>query len=212
MSTDETRNDQQPTQEESAEQQEQPREAADQAEQAPEAEDRATPQEGSEGEVAELREQLAEQKEQVLRAKAEMQNVRRRSELDVQKAHKFGTEKLIKELLPVVDSLEKAIESTRDDEVANEKVVTRIREGVDMTLNMLLTNLEKFNVKQINPVGEPFDPQLHEAMSMVPSQEAEPNSVIAVMQKGYTLNDRLVRPAMVMVAKAPEGGKVDEKA
>lgn len=211
MSTDETRNDQQPTQEESAEQQEQPREAADQTE-APETEDRATPQEGSEGEVAELREQLAEQKEQVLRAKAEMQNVRRRSELDVQKAHKFGTEKLIKELLPVVDSLEKAIESTRDDEVANEKVVTRIREGVDMTLNMLLTNLEKFNVKQINPVGEPFDPQLHEAMSMVPSQEAEPNSVIAVMQKGYTLNDRLVRPAMVMVAKAPEGGNVDEKA
>ncbi|MDX1587494.1 MAG: nucleotide exchange factor GrpE [Oleiphilaceae bacterium] len=216
MSTDETRNDQQQAQEESASQDEQVKETkeAAQSEQASGESAAETPQEGSAGELEALRSQLAEQKEQVLRAKAEMQNVRRRSELDVQKAHKFGTEKLIKEILPVVDSLEKAIESTRDEEVANEEVVTRIREGVDMTLNLLLSNLEKFNVKQINPVGEPFDPQLHEAMSMVPSREAEPNSVIAVMQKGYTLNDRLVRPAMVMVARAPEpeGGNVDEKA
>ena len=161
-----------------------------------------------------LEDQLEKYKEEVLRAKAEMQNIRRRSEIDVEKAHKFALEKFVKELLPVLDSLEKAVESTEGHEVQNEEVVARIKEGVDMTLDMFTRALEKFNVKQINPVGEPFDPQQHEAMSMVPSAEAEPNTVIAVMQKGYTLNDRVVRPAMVMVAKAPEpeGGNVDEQA
>lgn len=163
---------------------------------------------------AALQEQLEQYKEEVLRAKAEMQNIRRRSEIDVEKAHKFALEKFVKELLPVLDSLEKAVESTEGHEVQSEEVVTRIKEGVDMTLDMFTRALEKFNVRQINPVGEPFDPQQHEAMSMVPSAEAEPNTVIAVMQKGYTLNDRVVRPAMVMVAKAPEpeGGNVDEQA
>ncbi|MYL27337.1 MULTISPECIES: nucleotide exchange factor GrpE [Halomonadaceae] len=166
------------------------------------------------GEVAQLREQLEEQKEEVLRAKAEMQNIRRRAEIDVEKAHKFGTEKFVKELLPVVDSLEKAVESAQNQEVQNEEVVSRIKEGVDMTLDMFIGALSKFNVEQINPVGEPFDPQRHEAMSMVPSNEAEPNTVIAVMQKGYLLHERVVRPAMVMVAKADDsgGGNVDEQA
>ncbi|KAA8983640.1 nucleotide exchange factor GrpE [Halospina sp. K52047b] len=166
------------------------------------------------GEVAQLREQLEEQKEEVLRAKAEMQNIRRRAEIDVEKAHKFGTEKFVKELLPVVDSLEKAVESAQNQEVQNEEVVSRIKEGVDMTLDMFIGALSKFNVEQINPVGEPFDPQKHEAMSMVPSNEAEPNTVIAVMQKGYLLHERVVRPAMVMVAKADDsgGGNVDEQA
>lgn len=166
------------------------------------------------GEVAQLREQLEEQKEEVLRAKAEMQNIRRRAEIDVEKAHKFGTEKFVKELLPVVDSLEKAVESAQNQEVQNEEVVSRIKEGVDMTLDMFIGALSKFNVEQINPVGEPFDPQKHEAMSMVPSNEAEPNTVIAVMQKGYLLHERVVRPAMVMVAKADDsgGGSVDEQA
>ena len=165
-------------------------------------------------EVAQLREQLEEQKEEVLRAKAEMQNIRRRADIDVEKAHKFGTEKFVKELLPVVDSLEKAVESAQNQEVQNEEVVSRIKEGVDMTLDMFIGALSKFNVEQINPVGEPFDPQKHEAMSMVPSNEAEPNTVIAVMQKGYLLHDRVVRPAMVMVAKADDsgGGNVDEQA
>lgn len=160
-----------------------------------------------------LEQQLESYKEELMRAKAEMQNIRRRSEIDVEKAHKFALEKFVKELLPVLDSLEKAVESTEGHEVHNEEVVTRIKEGVDMTLDMFTRAMEKFNVQQINPVGEPFDPQQHEAMSMVPSAEAEPNSVIAVMQKGYTLNDRVVRPAMVMVAKAPEpeGGNVDEQ-
>ncbi|TDT43582.1 molecular chaperone GrpE [Halospina denitrificans] len=160
-----------------------------------------------------LEQQLESYKEELMRAKAEMQNIRRRSEIDVEKAHKFALEKFVKELLPVLDSLEKAVESTEGHEVHNEEVVTRIKEGVDMTLDMFTRAMEKFNVQQINPVGEPFDPQQHEAMSMVPSAEAEPNSVIAVMQKGYTLNGRVVRPAMVMVAKAPEpeGGNVDEQ-
>ena len=158
--------------------------------------------------------QAEKYKEELMRAKAEMQNIRRRSEIDVEKAHKFALEKFVKELLPVLDSLEKAVESTEGHEVHNEEVVTRIKEGVDMTLDMFTRAMEKFNVEQINPVGEPFDPQQHEAMSMVPSAEAEPNTVIAVMQKGYTLNGRVVRPAMVMVAKAPEseGGNVDEQA
>lgn len=165
-------------------------------------------------EVTQLREQLEQQKEEVLRTKAEMQNIRRRAEIDVEKAHKFGTEKFVKELLPVVDSLEKAVESAQNQEVQNEEVVSRIKEGVDMTLDMFIGALSKFNVEQINPVGEPFDPQKHEAMSMVPSNEAEPNTVIAVMQKGYLLHERVVRPAMVMVAKADDsgGGNVDEQA
>ncbi|MFO7786393.1 MAG: nucleotide exchange factor GrpE [Halospina sp.] len=187
---------------------------AEEAEPAPGAGEEAASAGSGDDEVAQLREQLQEQKEEVLRAKAEMQNIRRRAEIDVEKAHKFGTEKFVKELLPVVDSLEKAVESAQNQEVQNEEVVSRIKEGVDMTLEMFTGALSKFNVEQINPVGEPFDPQKHEAMSMVPSNEAEPNTVIAVMQKGYLLHDRVVRPAMVMVAKTDDsgGGNVDEQA
>ncbi|WP_077529462.1 nucleotide exchange factor GrpE [Vreelandella utahensis] len=187
---------------------------AEEAEPAPGAGEETASAGSGDDEVAQLREQLQEQKEEVLRAKAEMQNIRRRAEIDVEKAHKFGTEKFVKELLPVVDSLEKAVESAQNQEVQNEEVVSRIKEGVDMTLEMFTGALSKFNVEQINPVGEPFDPQKHEAMSMVPSNEAEPNTVIAVMQKGYLLHDRVVRPAMVMVAKADDsgGGNVDEQA
>lgn len=186
----------------------------DDAEPAPGASEEAASEQGGDDEVTQLREQLEEQKEEVLRTKAEMQNIRRRAEIDVEKAHKFGTEKFVKELLPVVDSLEKAVESAQNQDVQNEEAVSRIKEGVDMTLDMFLGALSKLSVEQVNPVGDPFDPQKHEAMSMVPSNEAEPNTVIAVMQKGYLLHERVVRPAMVMVAKAeePEGGNVDEQA
>ncbi|CAN0604433.1 unnamed protein product, partial [Ectocarpus sp. 12 AP-2014] len=92
------------------------------------------------------------------------------------------------------------------------ELVASIREGVEMTLNLFMNSLKKFNVAQLNPVGEPFDPQLHEAMSMVPAPDAEPNSVVAVVQKGYTLNERLVRPAMVVVAQASNAPKIDEQA
>lgn len=158
--------------------------------------------------VAALEEELNEAREQVLRAQAEMQNVRRRADIDVEKAHKFALEKFVKELLPVVDSLEKSVENSTGDS----ELIVRLREGVEMTLNMMLSSLGKFNVKQLDPMGEPFDPQMHEAMSMVPSPDVEPNTVVGVMQKGYTLNERLVRPAMVMISRPGDVPIVDEKA
>ncbi|SNB59326.1 molecular chaperone GrpE [Marinobacter sp. es.042] len=162
-------------------------------------------------EVEALQAQVQEFQEQILRSQAEMQNVRRRAEIDVEKAHKFALEKFVKELLPVADSLEKAVESTEGHDESGE-LVASIREGVEMTLSLFMSSLKKFNVEQINPVGEPFDPQHHEAMSMVPAPDAEPNSVVAVVQKGYLLNGRVVRPAMVVVAKAEDAPKIDEQA
>lgn len=144
-----------------------------------------------------LAEEVAALKDQAVRVQAEMQNVRRRAEMDVEKAHKFGVEKFAKELLPVIDSLEKAIEAEK--ETGNE--TGPLREGVEMTLSMLLGGVQKFHLEQVDPVGQPFDPALHEAMSMVDAPDAESNTVIAAMQKGYTLSGRLIRPAMVMVAK-----------
>lgn len=169
------------------------------------------PETSSDSEIEALKAQVQEFQEQMLRSQAEMQNVRRRAEIDVEKAHKFALEKFVKELLPVADSLEKAVESTEGHEDAGE-LVASIREGVEMTLNLFMNSLRKFNVEQLNPIGEPFDPQQHEAMSMVPSPDAEPNSVVAVVQKGYMLNERLVRPAMVVVAKAEDAPKIDEQA
>ena len=162
-------------------------------------------------EVEALQAQVQEFQEQMLRSQAEMQNVRRRAEIDVEKAHKFALEKFVKELLPVADSLEKAVESTEGHDESGE-LVASIREGVEMTLSLFMSSLKKFNVEQINPVGAPFDPQHHEAMSMVPAPDAELNSVVAVVQKGYLLNGRVVRPAMVVVAKAEDAPKIDEQA
>lgn len=178
------------------------------------AEEQASEEQVAAGEGSELdtlKAQLQEYQDQALRAQAEMQNVRRRAELDVEKAHKFALEKFVKELLPVADSLEKAVESTEGNEESGE-LVASMRQGVEMTLSLFLGSLKKFNVEQLNPVGEPFDPQQHEAMSMVPAPDAEPNSVVAVVQKGYLLNGRVVRPAMVVVAKAESAPKIDEQA
>ncbi|WP_456268389.1 nucleotide exchange factor GrpE [Kushneria sp. AK178] len=147
------------------------------------------------GRVAELEQQLAEAKDQQVRAAAEAQNARRRAEQDADKAKKFALEKFVKELLPVVDSLEKGLESMSED------VSETHREGVSMTLKLQLDVLNKFGVEQIDPHGEPFDPQYHEAMTQVANPEMDPNTVMDVMQKGYTLNGRLVRPAMVVVSK-----------
>ena len=135
-------------------------------------------------------------KDQMLRIQAEAQNVRRRAEQDVEKAHKFGVEKFANEMLPIVDSLERAIEAFGDDEA-----LKPMREGVEMTMNMFLSGLDKFEMKQVNPKGEMFDPALHQAMSMIPVPDTAANTVVEVMQKGYTLHGRLVRPAMVIVAK-----------
>ncbi|MCK7547412.1 nucleotide exchange factor GrpE [Marinobacter koreensis] len=201
MSTDEKRN----------EQVDELKEATEAAAEEAQAREDAEASEGEVSEVEALKAQVQEFQEQMLRSQAEMQNVRRRAEIDVEKAHKFALEKFVKELLPVADSLEKAVESAEGHQDAGD-VVASIREGVEMTLNLLMNSLKKFNVEQLNPVGEPFDPQQHEAMSMVPAPDAEPNSVVAVVQKGYLLNGRVVRPAMVMVAKAEGAPKVDEQA
>lgn len=151
--------------------------------------------------VEHLLEELEAARDASLRAKAEAQNARRRAEQEVEKARKFALERFTGELLPVVDNLERALESS----VAGGDEVKAITDGVDLTLKGFLDALKKFNVEQINPAGEPFDPQMHQAMSMVESADAEPNSVLHVMQKGYTLSGRLIRPAMVMVSKAAEG-------
>lgn len=150
-------------------------------------------------EIEDLVGQLTLANEQVLRANAEAQNARRRAEQDVEKAHKFGQEKLINDLLPVVDNLERAIESVDSD---NEQFKA-VLEGIELTLKSFMDTLTRHKVEAINPVGEPFDPQLHQAMTMIESPDAEPNTVLNVFQKGYSLQGRLVRPAMVVVSKAP---------
>ncbi|CAI8194646.1 MAG: Protein GrpE [Marinobacterium sp. xm-d-530] len=145
--------------------------------------------------IAELQKQLSELEP---RAQAEIANQRRRAEVEVDKARKFAVEKFAEELLPVIDSLERAIEASQ----VEDEVVKPLREGVEMTHKMFIDGVAKFNLEVINPEGEAFNPEHHQAMSMVEAEGAAPNSVIAVMQKGYLLNGRLVRPAMVMVAKA----------
>ncbi len=160
-------------------------------------------------ELEKAQEEIAKLKDQYIRTEAEMANLRRRVEKDVENAHKFGQEKLSKELLTVADNLERAVQSTEGD-MAD---VTSIREGVELTLRGLMDVFGKFNIDIVDPHGEPFDPQQHQAMSMVENNEVEPNTVIAVMQKGYLLHGRLIRPAMVMVSKgAANASKIDEKA
>jgi len=144
--------------------------------------------------INELQKQLAELEP---RAQAEIANQRRRAEGEVDKARKFAIEKFAEELLPVIDSLERAIEASQ----VEDEVVKPLREGVEMTHKMFIDGVAKFNLEVINPEGEAFNPEHHQAMSMVEAEGAAPNSVIAVMQKGFLLNGRLVRPAMVMVAK-----------
>lgn len=151
-------------------------------------------------ELEELREELDKLRDAALRAQADAQNTKRRAEQDVEKARKFALERFSGELLPVVDNLERALESASADDEA----IKPIAEGVELTLKSFLDVLRKFQVEPLDPVGEPFDPQQHQAMSMIENPDAEPNTVLTVMQKGYTLNGRLVRPAMVMVSKAPE--------
>lgn len=140
----------------------------------------------------------AEAKDLALRAQAEAENVRRRAQRDVEHAHKFALERFAGELLPVIDSLEKSVEAA-----AGETDVGAIAEGIELSLKLALGAMEKSGLTQVDPVGEPFDPEFHEAMSMIESADAEPGSVLEVLQKGYTLNGRLVRAAMVLVAKEP---------
>ena len=135
---------------------------------------------------------------QVLRMQAELENTRRRAAADVEKAHKFALDRFAQELLPVKDSLEMGLAAA---EGSDHEIAEKLREGTELTLKMFTGVLEKFGVKEVNPLGQPFNPELHQAMTMQPSEEYAPNTVTLVMQKGYTLNDRLIRPAMVMVSK-----------
>ena len=155
--------------------------------------------EGEQEAVARLEAEVIEARDQALRAQADAQNAARRAEQEVEKARKFALEGFAKELLPVVDNLERALEAASGDDEA----VKAIAEGVDLTLKSFQGALGKFHIEALDPLGEPFDPNLHQAMSMVENGDVEPNTVIAVMMKGYTLNGRLLRPAMVMVSKAP---------
>ena len=137
-------------------------------------------------------------RDELLRVQAEMQNLRRRTEQDIEKAHKFGQEKFSTELLAVMDNLERSAAAA---EASEDEAVQAIKEGVELTLKGFMDCFTRFNIEAVDPLGEPFDPQLHQAMSIQESPDAEPNSVIAVMQKGYTLHGRVIRPAMVMVSK-----------
>jgi len=147
-------------------------------------------------EAAEAR--AAESLDQLLRTKAEMENLRRRTQRDLENAHKFALEKFALELLSVKDSLELGLQAASQEGADVEK----LREGTEMTSNMLSNVFEKFDLVEVNPLNQPFDAELHQAMTMQENPEVEPNTVMAVMQKGYTLNERLLRPAMVVVSKA----------
>ncbi len=137
-------------------------------------------------------------REQSLRAQAEAQNARRRAEQDVEKAHKYGLEKIVNDLLPVVDNLERALAAID----ATNEFLAPVAEGIQLTLKSFIDALARHQVVPVDPQGEPFDPQFHEAVSAIPNSQVEPNTVINVFQKGYTLHGRLVRPAMVVVARA----------
>ncbi|MEM9601667.1 MAG: nucleotide exchange factor GrpE [Pseudomonadota bacterium] len=143
-----------------------------------------------------------EQAALALRLHADMENLRKRSARDVENAHKFALEKFANELLPVRDSLEMGLEAAQQDDAD----LQRIQEGTDLTLKMLVSAMDKFQLVAVDPTGEAFDPERHQAMTLQESAEHAPNTVLAVMQKGYTLNDRLLRPALVMVSKAADSG------
>lgn len=149
-----------------------------------------------EEEISEAEQQLTEAQDKLIRAHAEMENIRRRAERDVANAHKYALEKFVSSLLPVVDSLEQALQHSFDNDAAK-----AIHEGIELTMKMFLDTLQKIGVEQINPVNDNFNPQFHEAMSMIDHPDAEPNTVVEVFQKGYLLNGRLVRPARVIVVR-----------
>jgi len=137
--------------------------------------------------------------DQLVRTKAEVDNLRKRQTRELEIAHKFALERFAGELLPVLDSMELGLSHARDADTD----LTKLIEGNKLTLKLFSDTLEKFNIVQINPEGEPFDPELHQAMSMQPREDLPPNTVVTVIQKGYSLNGRLVRPAMVIVSQAP---------
>lgn len=173
--------------------------AEDAAQQAEEALENA--QETVQDDIAALLEEAKAEaqkhKDMALRVQADMENLRRRTRLDVESAHKYALEKFVNALIPAMDSMEMGMEAAAKEGATIES----ISEGVDMTFKQLLDVLQTFNVERVDPTGEKFDPQLHEAMTMIPSPDHESNTVVDTIQKGYTLNERLVRAARVIVAQ-----------
>ncbi len=168
--------------------------------------DAEQPQADAEPQVAveELAQELAKAQatikdywDQIMRLNAEIDNNRKRAQRDIEHAHKYAISNLIESLLPVTDSMELGLDASQADTAS----LDSIREGMTMTLNMFQQTLEKNGVQTVDPLGQKFNPEHHQAMSMQEDAEAEPNTVLTVMQKGYLLNDRLVRPAMVVVSK-----------
>jgi molecular chaperone GrpE len=175
--------------------------------------------ESVETDVAELQKQLEQAQQQAnenwdkaLRIQAEMENLKRRVHKDLDDERKFGISKFAKELLTVIDSLELGLQAANNDGWSVEK----LREGSELTIRQFESVFAKFNIETVSPMGQPFNPELHQAMSIQPADNVEPNTVLAVFQKGYILNGRLLRPAMVVVSKqepkAPETVKIDEQA
>jgi len=160
-----------------------------------------TEYEGLQAELSAVQHKAQEQWDLAVRMRAEMENLRRRSERDVENAHKYGTDKFAAELLPVIDSLEKALENAKGDDPA----IQAMSEGLQLTLKMFESALNKFGMTQIDPQGQLFDPMKHEALSMLPNDTVAPNTVLHVVQRGYQIHDRLLRPARVVVSKANEG-------
>lgn len=137
----------------------------------------------------------------LLRARAELENLNKRHERELENAHKFALDSFVRELLQVRDSLELGHDASQDQSAD----VVKLREGTELTLKLLSDVMNKFGVQQIDPEGQPFDPDYHQAMTLQPRADVPPNTVVNVVQKGYLLNGRLVRPALVMVSRAPDG-------
>jgi molecular chaperone GrpE len=155
-------------------------------------------------ELAALQKKADDHYDQLVRAHAEIENLKRRHTQELEKAHKYALDKFVGELLTIWDSLELGLQAAQNDEAD----VASLREGTELTVKMFGDVMEKFNVERINPEGEAFNPEFHQAMSMVPNAEMAPNTVMAVMQKGVSLNGRLIRPAMVVVSQAmPEAAE-----
>ena len=165
-----------------------------------------------EGELTRLledaRSKADEHWDQLMRTRAELDNLRKRHERDLENAHKFALERFSQELLQVWDSLELGHQAAQDDQTD----VQKLREGTELTLKLLGDVMSKHGVEKLDPQGQPFNPEFHQAMTLQERDDVPPNTVVGVIQKGYLLNGRLLRPAMVMVSKAAAAPSVDEKA
>jgi len=184
------------------------------AQQTEPAESESGPEAGAQAEGDELASRLVEAEakaqenwDKLVRTQAEMENLRRRTERELENAHKFALEKIAQELLAVRDSLEMGLVAAQ----AENADITNLVQGTDLTLKMLTSVMEKFAIKEVHPQDEAFNPELHQAVAMLEAPDKAPNTVINVMQKGYTLNDRLIRPAMVVVSKGGSEASADEK-